>query len=214
MQALKKWFSDRANAEDECNGRFWAGRFGCQPLLDHSAVLGVMVYVDLNPVRAGITDRLEESDHTAIQQRLIEMARAAVQPSDGDDAELVESANDDDESPAKRPRLMRFAPPGYLAHPANDFEADAVLPITFADYVNLVRWTGQAVRPGCGTLGPVPNSLAELASNAAAWVDAHREGTLGKPAALGSTTSLQAYAASRGRRWVRGQRDLAQVFAS
>ena len=34
------------------------------------AVLAAMAYVDLNPIRAGITDRLDRSSHTSIQARL------------------------------------------------------------------------------------------------------------------------------------------------
>ncbi|MEJ8566604.1 hypothetical protein [Elongatibacter sediminis] len=59
-----------ANAEDECTGRFWEGRFKSQALLDVTAVLQCMAYVDLNPVRAGMASTLNESDFTSIQERL------------------------------------------------------------------------------------------------------------------------------------------------
>lgn len=50
---------------------FFESRFVSQALLDESALLACAVYVDLNPVRAGIADTPEKSDHTSIRQRLI-----------------------------------------------------------------------------------------------------------------------------------------------
>jgi hypothetical protein len=70
MRCLAEPIARRANAEDHCKGRFWEGRYKCQLLCDERAVLAAMAYVDLNPIRAGMTDRLEASDHTSVQQRI------------------------------------------------------------------------------------------------------------------------------------------------
>ncbi|MEM9072997.1 MAG: hypothetical protein AAGE52_31115 [Myxococcota bacterium] len=72
MRCLNESIARRANAEDECKGRFWEGRFRCQPLLDEGALLACMAYVDLNPVRAGMSKSLEKSTHTSIAKRLEE----------------------------------------------------------------------------------------------------------------------------------------------
>ncbi|MCB1633865.1 MAG: hypothetical protein KDI37_11655 [Xanthomonadales bacterium] len=74
MKCLNEYIARRANLEDDVTGRFWEGRFKCQRLLDDQAVLSVMTYIDLNPVRAGLAVDLESSNYTSIQQRIRETA--------------------------------------------------------------------------------------------------------------------------------------------
>lgn len=70
MKCLAEPIARQSNAEDSCKGRFWEGRFKSQVLCDDKAVLAAMAYVDLNPIRAGMTNSLLRSHHTSIQQRI------------------------------------------------------------------------------------------------------------------------------------------------
>ncbi|WP_444896309.1 nitrogen fixation protein NifB [Microbulbifer sp. SSSA005] len=66
MRCLNESIARQANAEDNCTGRFWKGRFKSQALLDERAIAACLAYVDLNPIRAGITKTPEESDYISI----------------------------------------------------------------------------------------------------------------------------------------------------
>ena len=123
MRVLNESIARQANAEDNCTGRFWEGRFKSQALLDEAALAACLAYVDLNPIRAGIANTPEYSDHTSIQQR-INVAQAAQSPN-----HLTQQPNG----------LLRFA--GY---PRQDMPKG--LPFRLTDYLELVDWTGKILR--------------------------------------------------------------------
>jgi len=73
MRRLNEPLAKRSNKEESCTGSFWEGRYSAQELLDEAAVFSCIAYVDLNPVRAKITEKLEESNNTSIKKRMDEI---------------------------------------------------------------------------------------------------------------------------------------------
>jgi hypothetical protein len=133
MRCLNQPIARQANLEDQCTGKFWESRFTSQALKTEEALLSCMVYVDLNPVRAGIATSPETSTYTSIQERIqpafmLEQA-IAKQRECGD---LL-----DFEAPLKP--LLRFED-GLVK------QARTSIAFAYRDYLELVDWTGRIIR--------------------------------------------------------------------
>ena len=198
MRCTKEPIARRANREDGCTGCFWDGRFRSPRLLDDAAVLTGMVYVDLNPVRAGLATTPERSEHTSVQDRI----RAR---------QLFEKSRIRRRSAPKRARrlmlgsvTLRSPEDGtWLApieqRPGDDRPRPGVLPLTLDEYLTVVDTTGRMVREG--KRGCIPPGLApileRLKVESAAWVAACSR--LGRVfgTAMGSAEARAAEAARR-----------------
>ena len=126
MRSINEKIARLANAEDDCRGHFWEGRFKSQALLDTKALLTCMVYVDLNPIRAGSSDSLENSDFTSVQERLFTLAKMSSLPSD--DKKIPQPSS-----------LASFSA-------SESIDEQATIPMPLISYLELVDVTGRAIR--------------------------------------------------------------------
>ena len=79
MKHLKQPIARRANEEMGTKGHFYEQRFYSGALLTEAALLAAMAYVDLNPVRAGLAERIEACRETSIAERLRENSAEALE---------------------------------------------------------------------------------------------------------------------------------------
>jgi hypothetical protein len=70
MRFLNESIARRANAEDGVTGKFWGDRFGSSATLDNLGVLTCLMYIDLNPFRAGMVKHPHCGPHTSINRRI------------------------------------------------------------------------------------------------------------------------------------------------
>ena len=203
MRCLNEHIARLANAEDQCSGRFWEGRFKSQALLDEPAILACMAYVDLNPVRAGIAKLPEASQFTAIEQRIQSQATAPKKPS-------------------KKPKikLAKFCkPPKNKTLPTIDSvhqgqRTTGVIPFYWEDYLELIDWTGRAVLPNKrGAIARCePKILQRLNIAPDAWVNSLPRIESDFHTFIGCGDSIAPCAQKLKQQWVKGAGAAKRLF--
>ena len=133
MRCLNQPIAHQANREDKCTGKFWGSRFTSQALKSDEALLSCMVYIDLNPVRAGIADTPETSSNTSIRERL--QPEFDLQQAIDDQTQCGDLLNF---KTALKP-LLRFEN-RMVSEPQRG------ILFNFEEYLNLVDWTGRIIR--------------------------------------------------------------------
>lgn len=187
MRCMNETIARLANREDHCTGRFWEGRFKSQALLDEVAVLTCMTYVDLNPIRAGMADNPESSDFTSIQERL-EISASATECSEPGKQKIPEAP------------LLAFS------DKTSCVDARATIPFRFADYLELVEWTGRAIRADKRDHIPerIPPLLQRLNIDAKHWTNASAHLERDFFCAIGSIAKLNQLCEKLQQRWLHG----------
>ena len=191
MRSLNEHLARRANAEDKCTGRFWEGRFKSQALLDEAGLLTAMAYVDLNPIRAGIAATAENSEFTSIYERI----------------RTLNAQNESAPMAGRNPHvpLLAFS---------TRVQTDNTIPYRLEDYLELVDWTGRALRADKrGSIrADLPPILQRLSIDAEAWQLAMRPRGNVFGRAIGSLSHLRIHAKTLGQSWVRGLRKAQQLY--
>lgn len=147
MRVLNETIARKANQEDGVTGRFWEGRFKSQALLNEEALLSVMAYVDLNPVRAAMAETPEDSDFTSIQERLFGVSALDI-PKPGRSAstpcQSVTPAEDELHQEWRLSTLPRYS---LLAFHDDSKDGKPSIPFASEDYLSLVDALGRVVHP-------------------------------------------------------------------
>jgi REP element-mobilizing transposase RayT len=203
MRCLKEYLAKRANAEDQCTGRFWEGRFKSIALLDQSAILTCAAYVDLNPIRAGIAETPETSNFTSAQDRII--ARQARKGLTKENTSL---------KPAEVQWCLNRA--SWLCPFRDEPNRRGFLDIDLDEYLALLDWTGREVVEG--KKGSIPDHLAPILQRldieGDQWL--HSSQNFGSMfyRVAGKVKKMKERALATGQKWVRGIRAGQTAFLS
>ena len=203
MRNINEPLARTANEEDKCKGRFWEGRFKCQALIDDAALLTCLTYVDLNPIRAGIANTLQQSEFTSIQQR-INMFREKQRNTN------LEQRKRETTTETVVPRLAAFSDEQTKSRHA----AKTSLPIEFASYLALIDWTGRAIRHD--KKGAIPNDVApilvELGIETTQWLSGVRQFNKRFFSVAGRIEALQEWCERLQQSWLKSFSFSRQIF--
>ena len=173
MKCLKEPLSRMVNRRENTRGAFFESRFKSIAILDEEALLATCVYIDLNPVAAGIAAVPEQNEHTSFKQRV----------------DHVRSRSDEPQSTAQgdvTPRAVAGLEDALWLCPVEDRrQLDSpregmLAGFTLASYMQLVDYTGRMFRHGKAVISApnlrskdINDSVAgifeRLGSSADAW---------------------------------------------
>jgi len=187
MRCLNEFIARKANKEDDCTGRYWEGRFKSQALLDEKALLTCMAYVDLNPIRAKMSDSVEESEYTSIFERIHDKSHHA-------------ETNKNVHKP-----LLKFT--------GAEHQLQGIA-FTLIDYLELVDWTGRMISDDKRSFisAETPALLGVLGIEHETWLTLANDFGKTYHNAVGSLEELALFAEHTGKRWIAGKRKLHQIY--
>ena len=173
MRLLCQHVGQRANRETGESGKFWESRFRAVRLLDESALLACVAYVDLNPIRAQLAETIEQSDFTSAKQRLEALlldsggsvqgprsTETRSQQSPDRSLAPVHCNEQNDLGPRPSRSLFRCSDKGFLNMSA-------------AEYLEFLDWTARHRVPGKrgATLEEAPPILQRVGLQPSVWLD-------------------------------------------
>ncbi len=187
MRLLCQRVAQRANREDEENGRFFQDRYHATRLADEASLLACAAYVDLNPIRAAMCERIEESDFTSAKRRIEALQAAENEAAEADAMEKARQVSG--ELPKQPVAKLRHDRDSFLAPLSIDELLDPIGPcasgsgdrcsdkgflaMSVESYLELLDWTSCQVSPGKRGKTPadVPPLLQRLGLDQASWCE-------------------------------------------
>ena len=206
MAALSEYIARRANAEDECDGRFFSGRFACREIVHDGGLLVGGLYVDLNLLRAGEAQTPEASIYTSAWFRIqtrqnTSQEQPNLQSNDGWLAPLTLQADHLGDVPCTSG--IRASDKGLLS-------------MTLDEYLQLLDWSGRQLRTD--KRGAIPPHLAPILQRLGIEGDELINTLLDFPRLfrrlVGPAKQMIERAQEVGRRWMHGVRPAARIFRS
>lgn len=174
MKCLNEHIARAANIEANEQGRFWDGRFKAQALIDEGALLSAMVYVDLNPIRAGLAQTPENSEFTSIMERIKSVQKEASKGQCKNIDDLPQPIN-----------LIPFRNKSTKHKISIDF--------SLQDYIDLVDATGRLIRTDKKS-AKIPDTLCPILErlnlNSDNWSDMVQNVTINFSHAIGAEIFL------------------------
>ena len=188
MKCLNEHIAREANKEDKCTGKFCEWRFKSQALLDETALLSCLAYVDLNPIRAGMSASVEKSDYTSIQLRIKQLKSHQRQ--------FKSNKRKENSAPLQPHVLIPFS----NVDNTND------IPFSLHDYLELVDWSGRHIDPKkTGYIeSKEPKLLASLGIEPEIWLEAVKNFRRHYGNFAGGANQLRQCAHCHGQNWYKG----------
>ncbi|WP_052329548.1 transposase [Rhodopirellula sp. SWK7] len=168
MRLLCQRIAMRANREENETGRFWQDRYRATVLTDEASLLACSAYVDLNPIRAAMCDKLEDSEHTSVQRRI----KSATSSDGGDETNPAKEGADSFLAPLSIDEGSASIGPGVSAN-ANRCSDKGFLTMSLEDYLLLLDWTARQSVSGKRGSTPVcvPPILKRLGLAESSWFE-------------------------------------------
>lgn len=207
MAVVKQRMSRRSNIEEKTDGAFWEKRFEMRKLESENAVLACSVYVDLNPIRAGLARTPEDSAHSSVQLRAAAMRARAAGKTDGLAlADRWLAPIHDRELPSD----LRRAEQGDRA------SDDPAFALPLPQYLEMVDRSGRLAKEG--KAGVIPSEFAPILErmriNPRGWHELVSDfGRLFRRIA-GDAHLVEQLARERGRLWFHGVRNCRRLFGA
>ena len=181
MKSISEYIARLANREDGCKGRFWEGRFKCQRIDTEAGALSCSIYIDLNPVRAGMVSRPEESLYASVWER----AQSISASSRGEPGPMVDD---------------------WLMPIESSKERRGLLSMSTEEYLSILDWAGRELK--ADKRGHIPKELEPILMRLKIKPDGFIKMTqnLGPRfySVIGDEESLSRAALASGKKWLKG----------